>query len=204
MGNPVEPQPLAALDAESAKLPHVAREFGLPPAAAVQVLQTAIGVAQKRRLPVLAVSGSVIGVEELDPTRRRPIQQRGHPAGGHDCDDRPRDASGGLDLSFIVSALQCVLHLQFELSAITERSEVEPVVAVGLAEHDELVDVGASRRLPPRSVVDAKRRASLCPQCAVGQRAYRMVGILHEGNSGYPGGTVGLTGPFPNSVMANA
>jgi hypothetical protein len=199
----VEPKPLAALDPKPAQLPHLPRELGLPTAAAVQILQAPVGVAQERELPVLAVSRGVVGVEVLNPPLDRPVQQRRHPAGGRQRDDRARDARVGLDLAFVVPALQRVLQFQPELAALAERAEVEAVVAVGLAEHHELVDVGTAHGLPARPMVDAERRASLGPQRAVGQRADRVVGIMHRGKTSQPCRAVRLAGPFPKPVVAN-
>ena len=130
------------------------------PAAAVQILQAAAGVAQERELPVLPVPGGVVGVEEPSPAFHRPVQQGGHRAGCGERDDRARDGGGGLDLPLVVPALQRVLQFQLQLPAVAQRPEVEAVVAVGLAEHDELADVRPADRLPAGPVVDAERRAS--------------------------------------------
>ncbi len=200
----VEPQPFATLDPEPAQLPHIPRELGPPSAATVQILLAAVGVAQERQLPVLAVLGGVVGVEVLDPARHRPIQQRGHPARGRERNDRARDAGMGFDPPFVVAALQRVLQLQLELRALNERAEVEPIVAVGLTEHGKLVDVGTAHARPARPVVDTEPRARLCPQCAVGQRAGRVAGVVHRGKAAQPCRAVRLAGPFPEPVVAHA
>ncbi len=73
------------------------------------------------------------------------------------------DSGAGLDLPFIVAALQGVLQLQLEQAAACQGTEVETVVAVGLAEHDELLESGSPGRLPSRAVVGAERRGPLGP-----------------------------------------
>ena len=113
-------------------------------------------------------------------------------------------AGGGLDLSLVMSALQRVLQSPASAAGDHPRSEVEPVVPVGLAEHDELVDVRTAHGLPAGPVVDAERRASLRPQRAVGQRADWVIGIMNGGEAGQPCRAVRLAGALPEPLVAHA
>lgn len=186
------------------QLPDVPGEFSLPSVAAEQVLQTPVGVAQEGRLPVLTVFRGVTGVEELNPLFDRPVQQRGHRARCDQRDDRARDGSGRLALALVVPTLQGVLQLHFELATIPERPEVEAVVAVGLAEHRELVEVRPTHRFPARPVVDAELRPPLRPQRAAGQRADRVIGIVDRVEAGQPCRAIRFSRPFPESVVPDA
>ena len=202
--DPVEPQALAALQPQPPQLPDIAGELRFPPTADLQVLDVAVRVAEERQLPVLLVPGVQVFVEERGPPAGRPVQQGSDSAGGGQGDGAADGPAGGAGLPLVVAALQRVLQFQLELAAVGQGTEVEPVIAFGLADHDELVEVGAPHELPPGLVVDAERRVSLPPEGAERQQADRATLVVDGGQGGQPGRAVWFPGTFPEAVMADA
>ena len=161
-------------------------------------------VTQEGKLPVLIVPGVEVLVEERRPAPGRPVQQGRDAAGRGQGDGATDSPACGVDVALVVAALQGVLKLQLELPTAGQRAEVEPVIALGLADHDELVDAGAARELPAGLVADAERRVPLPPQGAERQQADRAPLIGDGGQGSQPGRAARLPGAFPETVVTDA
>ena len=103
-----------------------------------------------------------------------------------------------------MAALQRVLQLQRQLAPPAQGAEVESVIAVGLAQHDELFEPWPPHSLPPRTVVGAEKGTALGPQRAVRQRALRMAGIVDGFDVGEPCLPFRLSSALPEPVVADA
>jgi hypothetical protein len=208
-GDAVKAQPGGALGGawrsqpEPAQIPDVQGELGLPAAAPVVFLQPRPGIAQEAEL---AVDVRAVDLRELAlPPLHRPVQQGGHAAGGDAPQQRHQHLGGERGPAIVVAALQRELQLQPE-PGTRQQAQVIVRLAAGGAGADELLHLRAARFAPPRQVRDTEWLVAVGPQGAERQPAGRPVlrPLGRLGQAGRPAGRVGLAGPLPAFMVADA
>ncbi len=163
--NPGEDQLLVAGEPETAHLPHIATELGLPAPGVGEIADLAAGVDQQR--PRAAVLGR--GPTDLgSPLVLVPVQQRHRVRRGQQFDQRHDHRRCRLRAGLVAAALQRVPDLQTQLPA--EPAQPDDLVLGGrdlVEPADEGLHVGLPVGSPGVGVAVAERQRRLRPQLAV-------------------------------------